>query len=85
VAPDGSKVFVTGNSNGDGEESNYSTVAYDASTGATVWVRAYTGPGKQSDLPYVVAVSPDGSRVFVTGFSTGFGTERDYATLAYEA
>jgi hypothetical protein len=32
----------------------------------------------------VVAVSPDVSKVFVTGGSFGDGTDYDYATLAYK-
>jgi hypothetical protein len=30
-------------------------------------------------------VSPDGTEVFVTGSSTGFGRSFDFATLAYDA
>jgi DNA-binding beta-propeller fold protein YncE len=90
VNPDGSRVFVTGRSFGLlGEGRDYATVAYDASTGQELWVRRYVGPGhgeKQSDdQAYAVAVSPDGNKVFVTGYSNGADSFSDYATLAYDA
>jgi PQQ-like domain len=86
VSPDGSKVFVTGYSStpsyGDTE---YATVAYDAVTGGQLWARAYNGPAHLSDEAFAVAVSADGSEVFVTGESGGVGTEDDFATVAYAA
>jgi len=83
---DGSKVFVTGQSVGPGPGGyDYVTVAYDASTGATLWVSRYNGPGNGQDSGRSVAVSPDGSQVYVTGLSIGTGTSFDYATVAYDA
>jgi WD40 repeat protein len=70
VGPDGSRVFVTGDSG---------TAAYDASTGAALWGASFAG-SLQS-----VAVSPDGSRVFVTGKTAGPDGLPDYATVAYDA
>jgi hypothetical protein len=58
-------------------------VAYDASTGAQLWVERYNGPGKADDYAYALAVSPAGSGVFVTGESAGSTGSLDYATLAY--
>jgi outer membrane protein assembly factor BamB len=80
VSPDGSTVFVTGGddtANGGG----YSTVAYDAATGAQLWVASYDATN--TDEPTSVAVSPDGSTVFVTGVSGESLTES--ATVAYNA
>ena len=88
TSPDGSEVFVTGTSDGSGTGNDYATVAYDASTGATLWSGRYNGPGNISDRPSDVAVSPDGSAVFVTGTSGGRSTSGDlnydYATVAYD-
>ncbi len=94
VSPDGGTVFVTGPSvGGASEDWDYATVAYDAATGAQLWVSRYDGPVDGTDGPVAVAVSPSGGTVFVTGFSLGarqktpLGTydKYDYATIAYAA
>ena len=87
VSPGGRRVFVTGFSvrEAAGDFGDYATVAYDAQTGARLWARRYHGPGKGTDLAASVAVSPDGSRVFVTGSSMRNRTTSDYATIAYNA
>src|SRR5439155_15895917 len=80
--PDGSKVFVTGESDsGRVTGFDYATVAYDASTGAKLWVARF----KRGRDARSVAVSPDGSNVFVTGGSDGIINGIDYATGAYDA
>jgi hypothetical protein len=82
VSPDGSTVVVTGE--GAGESSlDYATVAYDAATGAQLWVAWYGGSIYQ-DGAEAVTVSPDGSEVFVTGTSWGESSQ-DWATVAYDA
>ena len=73
VSPDSSKVFVTGSTPG-----GIGTVAYDAATGAKLWVVVTPAGVAGSDL----AVSPDGARLYVTGFGPG---EQSYVTLAYSA
>src|ERR1041385_7514677 len=85
VSPDSSKVFVTGNSWAAGTAFDYATVAYDASTGATRWVRRFNGPGNDSDYAKSATVSPDGSRIYVTGYSWDATTDFDYITVAYDA
>jgi len=85
VSPDGSRVFVTGKSTGPSIKYDYATEAYDAATGAALWSHRYNGPGNADDLAFALVVSPDGSRVFVTGYSGGAGTKSDYATVAYDA
>jgi DNA-binding beta-propeller fold protein YncE len=84
VSPDGSAVFITGFSFGTTTHADYATVAYDPSTGARLWVKRYNGPGDTADVARSLAVSPDGSKVFVTGGSDGIGTGPDYATVAYD-
>ena len=47
-------------------------------------MRRYNGPKNGPDTAFVVAVSPDGSKVFVTGSIEGTTLQTtDFATLAY--
>ena len=86
VSPDGAKVFVTGIGDGSNGYGDYATVAYSASTGATLWVKRYNGPANGPDWANALGVSRDGSKVFVTGESYGNGSSSsDYATIAYDA
>jgi DNA-binding beta-propeller fold protein YncE len=85
-SPDGTKVFVTGWSDAHaGQGRNYATVAYNSATGAQLWVANYTStlsgaPVQYNDVAYAIAVSPDGTKVYVTGKSRGA-----FATIAYNA
>jgi extracellular elastinolytic metalloproteinase len=86
LSPDGSRVFVTGQSLGDGTGFDYATVAYDAASGEQLWESRFNGPpGDGHDVAWDLEVSPDGDRIFVTGQSIGLGTGLDYATVAYDA
>src|SRR5262245_44565646 len=68
VSPDGARLYVTGTSSVNDVRNDYSTLAYNAATGARLWVSRYKGPGN-SDEASSLAASPDGKRVFVTGAS----------------
>ncbi len=89
VSPTGSRVFVTGLSAGAASGFDYATVAYDAVTGAQLWVSRYNGPGNGYDEARSIAASPGGHTVFVTGSSnrvtSGGDYGFDYATVAYSA
>ena len=66
--------------------SRYTTLAYDAATGAQLWEATYGGPpGSSQDSARSLAVDPNGARVYVTGFAAGSGTGLDFATVAYDA
>ena len=84
ISPDGGKLFVTGTADPElGHIASaarppireYLTVAYDARTGARLWVRLRPG------FATSVAVSPGGRKVFVTGGTVHLGS----ATVAYDA
>jgi hypothetical protein len=84
VSRDGSSVFVTGSSRGStASYDDFTTVVYDASIGTKLWVTRYDGPLHSSDGARSLGVSPDGSRVFVAGYSYGSTNTQDYATVAY--
>jgi len=48
------------------------------------WVARHNGPGNFSDLAHALAVDQKGN-IYVTGSSTGAGTELDYSTIKYNA
>ena len=84
VAVDGSgNVYVTGYSIGSGTGSDFATVKYD-SDGDALWVKRYNGPGNSSDAAVAIAVDGSGN-VYVTGWSYGSGTGKDYAIIKYES
>lgn len=77
-------MYVTGNSYaGSTRGYDYATVAYNAATGARVWVRRYNGPANSTDAAFSVAASPVTGAVFVTGISYGANGNGDYLTIAY--
>jgi TolB-like protein len=84
VSPDGSTVFVTGGSLTTSENHDIATFAYAASTGTKEWEARY-GDVDTFDVASAIAVSPDGSKVFVTGTSNSFETNDDFVTVAYAA
>jgi WD40 repeat protein len=84
-SPDGSKLFVTGWTAGAADPYDYATLAYDTATGQELWLRRYNGPGNSLDYVRALSVSPDGFKLFVSGGSTGQGSDLDYTTIAYDA
>jgi len=83
IAVDGSgNVYVTGQSDGSGTSGDYATIKYN-STGETLWVRRYNGPGNNTDNACAVAVDLSGN-VYVAGSSYGGQpTNYDCATIKY--
>src|SRR5205823_936398 len=89
ISPGGKTVVITGASSGTSSRQDYATVAYNAATGAQLWVKRYNGPGNGQDDASSVAISPNGRRIFVTGTSARPRASarghsgQDYATIAY--
>jgi sugar lactone lactonase YvrE len=82
VSPTGGAVYVTGITDSAGTSGGvYATVAYNAATGTQLWAERYSGVGGAN----AVAVSPDGSAVFVTGNIFRKGSGVGYGTVAYNA
>jgi PQQ-like domain len=83
VSPDGRFVYVGGLTTSLGQAWDYLTIAYDARSGARAWLTTADDSLHRFDLLYALRVSPDGSRVFVTGV---FGESTSPATtIAYDA
>jgi hypothetical protein len=85
MSPDGSKLFVTGDTYSTTGTSAYATLSYDAATGHPEWLATYFKPSTSAES---ITASPDGSRVYVTGYIKLLGSafhDYDYGTVAYEA
>ena len=92
LSPDGSRLFVTGTSTDNDTGRDIVTVAFDTSGGAQRWAARHDSPAEGAEVPNDIAVSPDGTRVFVTGFedvgleNVGQPSEDGrVVTLAYDA
>jgi len=84
IALDGSgNVYVTGYSDGGGTNYDYCTIKYNSS-GVEQWVARYNGPGNGSNYAHSIALDVSGN-VYVTGNSTGSGTNIDYCTIKYNS
>ncbi|MDD2889167.1 MAG: SBBP repeat-containing protein [bacterium] len=77
-------VYVTGRSYSSDTNPDYATIKYNSS-GDTVWVRRYNGPGNSYDWANAIAVD-NSENVYVTGRSCDTGTYYpDYATIKYSS
>src|SRR5262249_58498295 len=86
VSPAGDVVYVTGPSEAHPYDPDYATIAYNAATGATLWVSRYNGPAGGGDYAPSVAVSPGSGAGYVTRGSGGHPySYQQYATIAYDA
>jgi outer membrane protein assembly factor BamB len=79
VSPDGASVYITGSSMAAAGQDQFATIAYDAATGTGAWVARYGHPANNS-AAYGVAVSPDSSKVYVTGDTAAYGTTIGYSS-----
>lgn len=84
AAPDSSAVYVTGASHGRQTGSDLATIAYSAEDGAELWVARTDDDAHAADGATAMAVSPDGSTLFVAGWFTD-GGDIDFVTVAYSA
>jgi len=82
-ADNNGNVYTTGSSQGNGTSLDIATVKYN-SDGIQQWVSRYNGPAGGED--YGVSVSVDASgNVYVTGYSDGTGSGKDYVTVKYNS
>jgi outer membrane protein assembly factor BamB len=88
VSPDGSTVFVTGTATSAADTGFGLTIAYSAATGAVLWKAKFDPNAGKDDSGFSsIAVSPDGSTVFVSGHSGDIGDPGGLvqAVVAYNA
>ena len=78
-------VYVAGYSTTASSGNDFVTIKYNSS-GETLWVRTYNGPGNGEDVVQAIAIDADGN-VYVTGNSIGSGgvNDYDYATIKYNS
>jgi uncharacterized delta-60 repeat protein len=75
-------LYVAGSSFGSGgTESDYTTIKYNAD-GEEQWLARYNGNASSTDIESDLVVDIDGN-VYVTGYSFGVATDKDFATLKY--
>ncbi|MFE7225971.1 S8 family serine peptidase [Nocardioides sp. NPDC057577] len=77
----GSTVVVTGGVGNTDRQTDWATVGYDLATGEEKWSSEHGGAG--TDVPQATELTPDGSKILVTGNVEG-ATNMDYATVAYD-
>ncbi|MDP3025232.1 MAG: SBBP repeat-containing protein [candidate division Zixibacteria bacterium] len=75
-------LYVTGYSYSSQTDFDYATLKYDSS-GNLLWVTRYNGPGNGNDQATALSLDDSGN-VYVTGGSSGIGTNLDFATLKYD-
>jgi hypothetical protein len=73
-------VYVTGHSQGI-DNSDVVTVKYYPD-GDTAWIRRYNGPANSTDACFDIAIDQYGN-AYVTGYSVGSSSGKDYLTIKY--
>ena len=69
--PDSGMVVVTGLSSAPTHDDDYATIGYRAGDGATSWVARWDDGKHGNDVAVALAMAPDGSAVYVTGWAYG--------------
>jgi PQQ-like domain len=84
VNPDGTTIYMAGTTSSTRRDAHIVVIAYDAATGRQRWLRYYTSVNRAGAL--AVAVSPDGSTVYVDGVTGAeFPSSYSLVVLAYQA
>ena len=86
VSPDGSRLVITGRVDLNGV-TQAMTIAYNPANGRPFWSAGFalSNQGVEGTTPAAVVVSPDSSRVFITGLGTPAVGNWNFVTVAYRA
>ncbi len=76
-------IAITGISKGTGTGDDYATVKYSPA-GTQLWVQRYNGPASAVDDARTITSDKSGN-FYVSGGSTGIGSDYDYATIKYDS
>jgi len=79
----GGNVYVTGRSDNENRDRDYTTLKYD-SDGKLLWEARYSGPDKGDNMAEALAVDAD-VNVYIAGQSQGKDSGWDYATVKYNS
>ena len=83
VAGADGNVYAAGFSRGQGTGGDFTVISLTP-TGSERWVYRYSGPGNDWDVANSLVVGPDGN-VYAAGYSTGSGTDDDFAVISLTA
>lgn len=83
VSPDGARVYVTGTVSVRAAPDAGVTVAYDARTGKQLWASRYL-PKRGASMS-ALAVSPDGTSLYVAGSGRGSVGQSQFSVIGYAA
>lgn len=83
LSPDGSTLYVTGVGAGDGTGMDVRLLSYATADGARTFMDRFDGRGHGRDGGSVAAVSPDGTSVYLGGYTEGTTTRLDALMIAY--
>jgi hypothetical protein len=83
VIDDQNNIYITGfTANSVSANRNIVTIKY-SSSGDSLWVRHFAGAGNGNDEGKAITLDESGN-VYVTGYSTTSGTDKDYLTIKYD-
>jgi len=80
---DAGNIFVTGTGNDSTTGNDYTTIKYDTD-GNELWLRQYNGASNFPDGASSIIVDAAGNS-YVTGYSSTSGSNKDFATVKYDA
>lgn len=75
--------YVTGESDGTGTGRDIITIKYDPN-GTQLWAKRFNGASNGNDVGNSIVLDASGN-VYVTGYTTNMGGNRDYVTIKYDA